>query len=298
LVLYSQRMTRNTLLSVVIPTYHRKDLLAKCLDCLAPKVQTLPIEKYEVIVTDDGVQATAAQMIRECYPWAKWVAGPGKGPAANRNNGVKYAQGEWLAFTDDDCLPDPQWLEAYAQAILANSSCFVFEGRVYVDRPRRSLAETSPTNESGGYLWSCNFAIHKQLFKSLGGFDERFAYAAMEDVDLRLRLTNSGHQYSFIKAAAVCHPWIKKAGYKKLKSRQESVLLYLLIHPKELKNINSIYYLMRFLKVIKNSLILFKIDDFNDICHLFVELFFCVKMSFILIKFKSNNYYSIELYNP
>jgi glycosyltransferase involved in cell wall biosynthesis len=105
--------------SVIIPTYHRNDLLAKCLDCLADGIQTLPFEQYKVIVTDDGSETTAEEMIRECYPWVQWVAGPHKGPAANRNNGAKYAKGKWLAFTDDDCLPDPQWLETYAEATVA-----------------------------------------------------------------------------------------------------------------------------------------------------------------------------------
>lgn len=276
-------MTRNTLLSVVIPTYHRNDLLSKCLDCIAPKVQTLPIEKYEVIVTDDGVQATAAQMIQECYPWAKWVAGPGKGPASNRNNGVKYAQGEWLAFTDDDCLPDPQWLQAYAQAIVDQSPCLVFEGRVYVNRPRYSLAETSPTNESGGYLWSCNFAIQRQLFQHLGGFDERFPYSAMEDVDLRLRITNCGYQYSFIKAASVCHPWRKKPVYRQLKQQQESILLYLSIHKQELKKINSIYYLRCLINLYKkNILFVVRQGDLEDFRYLIARSFFYIKMSFLL----------------
>jgi GT2 family glycosyltransferase len=236
-------MNSSPVFSVIIPTYHRNDSLAKCLDCLEPGVQTLPPEHYEVIVTDDGSQTTAEEMLRERYPWAKWVAGPRKGPAANRNNGAKYAQGEWLVFTDDDCLPDPQWLEAYVNAIAADSSCLVFEGRTYVDRPRSTLAETSPVNESGGYLWSCNFAIQKQLFESLAGFDERFPYADMEDVELRLRLLAIGHRFSFLKLASVCHPWRYKGGWTKFKQHRESTLLYLSIHPKEATHINSIYYL-------------------------------------------------------
>ena len=236
-------MNSRPLFSVIVPTYHRNDLLANCLDCLSPERQILPIDQYEVIVTDDGSQTTAAAMIQECYPWAKWVAGLGKGPAANRNNGVKYAQGEWLAFTDDDCLPDPQWIAAYAQAIILEFPCLVFEGRVYVDRPRRSLGETSPTNESGGYLWSCNFAIQRQLFESLGGFDERFPYAAMEDVELRLRITRLGQSFSFVKLASVCHPWRTKDGWRQLKQHQQSTWIYLSIHPEEFSHINNLYYL-------------------------------------------------------
>jgi glycosyltransferase involved in cell wall biosynthesis len=69
-------MTDTPIFSVIIPTYHRNDLLAKCLDCLAPGTQTLHTEQYEVIVTDDGSQTTAEEMIKQQYPWAKWVAGP------------------------------------------------------------------------------------------------------------------------------------------------------------------------------------------------------------------------------
>ncbi len=248
-------MHSNPLFSVIIPTYHRNDLLAKCLDCLAAGVQTLSSKQYEVIVTDDGCKTTAQAMICDRYPWVKWVAGPCRGAAANRNNGVKYAQGEWLAFTDDDCLPDPQWLEAYADAIAAQPSCLVFEGRTYVDRPRRTLAEISPANELGGYLWSCNFAIQRQLFASLAGFDERFPYATMEDVDLKQRLTKAGYTFDFIKTAAVCHPWRYRGGWEKLKQHQESTLIYLSLHPEESANINSKYYLKFLLRnLVKSTL--------------------------------------------
>ncbi|MFM6077529.1 MAG: glycosyltransferase, partial [Dolichospermum sp.] len=50
------------LFSVIIPTYHRNDLLVKCLNCLTPGVQTLPADQYEVIVSDDGYQSTAQEM--------------------------------------------------------------------------------------------------------------------------------------------------------------------------------------------------------------------------------------------
>lgn len=277
-------MNPSPLFSVIIPTYHRNESLAKCLDCLAPGVQTLPAEQYEVIVTDDGSQTTAQEMIRERYPWVKWVAGPRKGPAANRNNGANYAQGEWLAFTDDDCLPDSQWLEAYAEAIAAEPSCLVLEGRTYVDRPRRSLAETSPTNELGGYLWSCNFAIQRQLFGFLAGFDQRFPYAAMEDVELRLRLTKLGHKFSFIRSASVCHPWKPTGGWKQLKQHQESTFIYLSIHPEESLNINSLYYLRwtlyRFLKDTMAEVIKF---NFKGINYAFLEHIASLQMAFFML---------------
>ena len=236
-------MEPTILFSIIIPTCHRNDDLAKCLDRLLPDVQTLPSALYEVIVTDDGSISTAEPLIRERYAWVHWIAGPCKGPAANRNNGVRPAQGSWLAFTDDDCLPDPQWLQSYATAITNDPSRLVFEGRTYVDRQRRSLDETVPLNETGGYLWSCNFAIKKDLFQSLKGFDERFIYPAMEDVDLRLRLIEAGYGFSFVSGAAVCHPWRPKGGWKKLKQHQAATHTYLSILPHETAAINSSYYL-------------------------------------------------------
>jgi glycosyltransferase involved in cell wall biosynthesis len=131
-----------SLFSVIIPTYHRNDSLAKCLDCLKPGVQTLPVEQYEVIVTDDGFETTAEEMIKNHYPWAKWVAGKGKGPATNRNNGAKYAQGEWLVFTDDDCLPSEEWLSAFSSAIV--SHIFVYEGKTTCKTGIHSPLEHSP----------------------------------------------------------------------------------------------------------------------------------------------------------
>ncbi|MBW4686020.1 MAG: glycosyltransferase family 2 protein [Komarekiella atlantica HA4396-MV6] len=275
-------MKSSPLFTVIIPTYNRNDLLAKCLDCLVPGIQTLADEQYEVIVTDDSSQTTAEEMIQERYPWVKWVAGPRKGPAANRNNGAKYAQGEWLAFTDDDCLPDPQWLEGYAQAKITQPSALVFEGRTYVDRPRKTLDETSPINESGGFLWSCNFAIQSQLFESLGGFDERFPYAAMEDVELRLRLMKMGNRFFFIQSASVCHPWRHSGGWKKLRQHQESTLIYLSIHPEELAKINYktylSYTLRGFIKTTIPGLLKFSYPGFKEA--------FLEHISFLYMAFK------------
>ena len=189
--------------SVILPTYHRNELLAKCLDCLKPGVQTLSAEQYEVIVTDDGRTATAEQLIQEQYPWVKWVAGPCKGPAANRNNGAKFAQGKWLVFTDDDCLPDVEWLEAYSK--VTTGTALALEGAIHpLGDPDQDLAEC-PVNLTGGCFWSANIAIKKTLFEKINGFDVNYPLAAHEDQDLKLRIT-SYTSISFVSEATVKHP--------------------------------------------------------------------------------------------
>lgn len=197
-------MSHTPLISVVVPTCNRNDLLAKCLTCLAPENQKIAADKYEVIVTDDGTQSSAQQLVEQEFPWAKWTKGPKRGPAANRNHGSAQAKGGWIAFTDDDCLPSPGWLKAFHDAITADTQ--VYEGKTTCAQGVSSPLFTSPTNETGGLLWSCNMMISRNLFQQLNGFDETFPFAAMEDVDFRDRIHAAGHTFPFIQSAIVDHP--------------------------------------------------------------------------------------------
>jgi len=98
-MLQSQKtMNLNPFFSIIISTYHRNDLLSSCLDCLAPGVQTLPAEQYEVIVSDDGRQTTAEEMIRERYPWVKWVANSKKRCSTEQKQWSSVCSRWWLAF--------------------------------------------------------------------------------------------------------------------------------------------------------------------------------------------------------
>jgi len=98
------------LISVIIPTCHRNEDLSLCLDALRPDNQKSLFNPYEVIVNDDGSKSTAEELIRAKYAWARWVAGPRRGPAANRNAGARNARGAWVLFLDDDCIPVPAGL--------------------------------------------------------------------------------------------------------------------------------------------------------------------------------------------
>lgn len=194
-------------LSVIIPTCNRNDLLGKCLDCFAHGRQTVDDSLYEVIVTDDGKNSQAKELISNNYPWAKWVEGPKKGPAANRNNGAQYAKGEWLIFIDDDVLPDNNILRSYKMGIEENTGCLAFEGSIYPD-DWNSLSKDMmecPVNINGGVFWSANICVSNGLFKLINGFDDRFLIAAQEDQDIyeNLKLHTN---VVFLKDAKVIHP--------------------------------------------------------------------------------------------
>ncbi len=199
--------------SVIVPTRHRPDSLAKCLQQLAPGAQTLAAARYEVIVTDDGAPgATVETLIRDRFPWARWTAGPRRGPAANRNHGSSLATGDWLVFTDDDCVPDAGWLVAIGGARAAHPGERVIEGCTTCEPDWKGPLWAAPTNEHGGFLWSCNFAIERAFFQELGGFDAGFPFAHLEDVDLRIRIQARGEPMRFVPAALVFHPQRPIAG--------------------------------------------------------------------------------------
>jgi hypothetical protein len=190
-------------ISVVIPTRHRLDSLARCLERLAPGVQTLAADRYEVIVTDDGADPTAEAMVRERFPQARWTAGPRRGPAANRNNGASKASGNWLIFIDDDCLPSQQLLSEYA-AFFAKGGRAA-EGAIHAagGDPSSDLAEC-PVNVSGGCFWSANIGLDRATYDATGGFDETYKYAAHEDVALRERVLQLT-PIAFLSKAIVDH---------------------------------------------------------------------------------------------
>jgi GT2 family glycosyltransferase len=196
--------SKDCLISVVVPTRHRNDLLALCLQCLAPGVQTLEAKNYEVIVTDDGRDSTAEALIRSRFPWVRWVQGPVKGPAANRNYGARQALGRWVVFTDDDCLPSPQWLESFQRAAAGGDA--VFEGKTICSEGLTSVLQHAPLNETGGALWSCNMMVLRTFFERLQGFDESFPWPHLEDVDFRERIFALGEKPVFVPDALVDHP--------------------------------------------------------------------------------------------
>src|SRR5215213_8651019 len=124
--------------SVVIATLNHPALLDRCLGALVR--QTLPMEQFEIILVDDGPHTATETVVRDLvhrYPGLHVqyrVAGPAHGPAAARNVGWRTAQGAVIAFTDDDCIPDAEWLEAGLRALSASEAGAIW-GRIIVPLP-------------------------------------------------------------------------------------------------------------------------------------------------------------------
>ncbi len=112
----------NPIASVIVCTYNRAQLLERLLESLS--CQTAPVDTFEIIVVDDGSGDNTVGVCRrmmERMPNLKYLAmesNSGLGAAGNR--GTEAARGQYLLFTDDDCIPDPGWVEKMC-AVLRDS---------------------------------------------------------------------------------------------------------------------------------------------------------------------------------
>lgn len=204
---------------------------------------------YEVVVTDDGTQSTAEALVREGYPWARWFPGPKRGPGANRNFGVTKASGEWLVFLDDDCFPAAGWLEAYASAATDFQEFTVLEGRTIPKGLQTGADQECPSNLQGGRLWSNNFAIKRQLFLEMEGFDEKFSFS-MEDVDFLVRLEKMGCPIKFVPGASVEHRWRSKRGTSFCIALAESIRYFTEKHPETRQGFAKAWGIRRMIKIV------------------------------------------------
>lgn len=195
-------------ISIVIPTCNRPAQLVACLRHLVPQ---LPDDgSVECLACDDGRDDASRRALAEAGMESVWRQGPRHGPAANRNHGARLARGRWLLFLDDDCEPRPGFFAAYRSAILGLSTGarVALEGATHAaSAPLPSLLWEAPHNPEGGTLISCNFAMPRELFFEVGGFDERFSrVASFEDTEFAARIGRLDIPVRFVREAAVDHP--------------------------------------------------------------------------------------------
>ena len=209
--------------TIVVPAYNAEATLERCLHaCLH---QTCP--NIEVVVVDDGAD-DATPRIAKTFP-VHYIRQENRGPAAARNRGAREARGDFVAFTDADCIPRPDWIE---QLLAGFEEEIVAVGGTYgIANPENMLARmiheeiadrhasfqaqarrTSAPRHAGtsplcevDFLGSFNVMYRRQAFEAVGGFDESFPHASAEDNDLSYRLIDAGGRLRFNPRAIVNH---------------------------------------------------------------------------------------------
>lgn len=197
-------------------------------------MQLLNKQDFEVIVVSDGPDeetAVAADHFSRLMN-VRYLALPEKkGPAAARNLGWLSARASVIAFTDDDCQPDNQWLISINE-VADPSKAQAFTGRVIVPR---SIQPTDYEMNTAGLetadFVTANCACTKLALYIAGGFDERFSMAWREDSDLEFKLLLQEIPVLRINAAIVVHP-VREARWGISIKEQKKTLFNALLYRK------------------------------------------------------------------
>lgn len=194
--------------SVIVPTRDRGEQVRACVANL--RGLNYSRDAYEIIVVDDGsrvpLSLEGARVIR---------LDPG-GPARARNVGARVARGQVLAFTDDDCFPEPDWLWAAVQAWREHPGDLL-GGPVMnalADNPWSEASQMLVSylyeyyNGTGGgpqFFTSNNMVVGRADFWEVGGFDEGLLRAGAEDREFCDRWRFMGRRLRFVPEMRVRH---------------------------------------------------------------------------------------------
>lgn len=216
---------------IVIPCAGRvQDLLRLLASIHTACAASLPFECASITVTDDRFSASLGEQVRAAFAAVCYVAGPARGPAANRNHGASLGSAQWVLFLDDDCYVEADLLQAYASRLEAAPGVEVFEGAIHAVGARPNGNHHAPLNSTGGYLWSCNLLVKRSVFEAVGRFDEEFPFACLEDCDLMDRFKAQSRLIEFAADAVVYHPW-RSVSEKEVSRQIISHAIYAHKHP-------------------------------------------------------------------
>ncbi len=202
--------------SIIIPTYNRPEKLKNCLESITKL--DYPIDRFEVIIIDDGSHESLESIISYFQPLinVKLIKQKNSGPATARNNGVSQAQGDYIAFIDDDCEVTPSWLSVFAYCFQQNPNAIL--GGYTINKLTENIYSVA-SQKLVDYLYSYynaipdrtqfftsnNFVIPKVIFEKIGGFNTTFPLAAAEDRELCHRLYFQGYKMIYLPQAEVEH---------------------------------------------------------------------------------------------
>lgn len=194
--------------SVVVAAYDAASTLGDCLRSLA--ALDYPKDRLEILVVDNASRDDTVAVARGFAPAATLLTETRRGAAAARNRGLAAARGAVVAFTDADCVVEPDWLVALVPA-LRDPTVGVAGGRILALRPCNRIAalgeglhdHAAAMASLPPYAITMNWASPKRVLDQVGRFDESFLRC--QDVDLAYRIVQAGYRLAYVDAAVVRH---------------------------------------------------------------------------------------------
>ena len=199
--------------SIIIPHYNDPIRLEQCLRRL--ENQTYPSTYYEIIVVDNGSD-NSPEAVTAVSSHSKLLFENKPGSYAARNRGIAEAQGEIIAFTDSDCLPEPDWIKNGVQTIIQNNSIGFIAGKVDVipfDIWHPTIVEQyeilrafpiSEFMERWHFGVTANIFTRRTIISEVGNFDE--SLKSNGDTDWCQRVYHAGYQTVYADEVCVKHP--------------------------------------------------------------------------------------------
>ncbi len=197
-------------ISVVVPTYRRPDRLRRLITAL--ESQTLDAGRFEVVVVDDCSGDATAEALEELARKARFelrgLTNPMNwGPGAARNLGWRAARSEFVAFIDDDCVPEPGWLAAGVAALRRNDRLGVVQGLTLPPPgvgPGSHWAIVRSVTWETPWFEACNIFYRRAALADTSGFDERLPWCG-EDTAAGWAVLEAGWERDFATDSIVFH---------------------------------------------------------------------------------------------
>lgn len=206
-------MKDNLFVSVIIPVFNDYKRLEVCLRAL--ERQTYPKTLYEIIVVDNGSIENITDLVNQCAQ-ASFSNEAQPGSYAARNKGISIAKGEVLAFTDSDCIPAPNWLEAGVSHLLSVPKCGLVGGKIemFFNNPDHPTAvevydsinylNQKKYVEDYKYGTTANLFTFKSIFKDVGVFNSVLKSGG--DREWGNRVFRLGYSLTYAEDSCVAHP--------------------------------------------------------------------------------------------
>ncbi|MFI5005803.1 MAG: glycosyltransferase [Solirubrobacterales bacterium] len=202
-------LPRTPKVSVVVCSYNGSKTLDGCLRSL----ETLNYPDYEVILVNDGSTDSVPEIAAR-YPYIRYHVQENRGLSVARNVGMEMARGEIIAYTDDDCFADADWLYFLVAKLIETGASGVGGPNLLPtgDGPVAACVSASPGTPAhiliddnvAEHIPGCNMAFLADRLRAIGGFDPVYTKAG-DDVDLCWRLQEEGDKIVFAPAAMVWH---------------------------------------------------------------------------------------------